>query len=272
MKAFRKSVTLLFITLVTFLTAPVATAAPKVTYPVIGVALRNQQNQVEDQNFVGSEWIEMWSGEYITVTIPSLTNKGAMFHVSFRQMSGLPGFYEPVLNQFQVGLQISQTSEIGWYEYMDGSRETYGSTTIYGQNLYFYSWSWWSDVGWQWSTVVAWGTGSGIDNPGTELDRTHFGTIPGEPREYGFIVTELYLDANKKPILGIFYDSAAGFSLQSSGNLSQWLNTTSTLQEYPELTFYQGGVEFKTSLMFPVPASGQPTFGPKQFFRLKGVE
>ncbi len=267
-----KNVTLLavLITLVSFFSTSSIAA---VKYPVIEQNLRNHLTAVRSAGtFVGSEHAEIWEKEYVAITVPSHPDKGILFRANFIPVFELPGFYEPLLTSYDGSVAARATADLGYYEYEDGSVEIYGSTTVLGQKIFFYSWSWWDDHGFeQWSVTVTWGPGSAIDESGTEIDRTHFGTLSAEVPKLGYeiITQELGLDGL---VIGLVFDTNADLVLEASTDPTDpkaWLPVGSFVEEVPDSSEYVEGIDFLGIVLTP-DLSGAPfNTSSRVFFRIK---
>ena len=215
---------------------------------------------------INGEFVDSTTGDAIAIDVPGTANGGYVFEVNFIDVVGLPGFRKPSLSSYGGIVGISPLSETGYYQYENGQREYYGSNTSLGIKIYFYSWSWLDQFGSErWSCDVTYGVGAGIDEPGAVISRAQFCSVPGEPKELGFMVTVSALQGNQM-IMAILFDSEADFKLEMSSDLRTWQRNYANPEVFEEDDIWVGGVLFRQALLYPItPPQG---LGPRKFFRL----
>jgi hypothetical protein len=248
-----------------------AQTIPTPIYPVYPSAVVDAtENFRAGGNIIHGEGTECW--EYEHIVIPTGDARGAIiYRITFNWHGILPnGFKMPVLTE--IGRQFAYPAypsiNSGIWQYEDGTKEFYGEMWGGAQTAFFYAWSWIDDLGREkWSTVVTWGQGAGINHAGTQIERSQFATRPGEPRELGFRILDIYT-RDGKPILGILSDEKSQFTLEASSSLKTWRPISSTFEALPELDAWIDGVWFKVMIAEPIPENGI-SFGEKQFFRLR---
>lgn len=235
------------------LLCPVSSDAA-VKYPVIGENLHGEIAGIRSSGaFIGGEFVEIWQGEYVAVGIESNPQKGMLFQVSFEQASGLEdGFLEPILTSSDYKFELSILERVGWFTYEDGSKEIFGYCPCMGQDIYFYSWSWYDTDGYErWSVVVTWGNLSGIDKAGSEIERTNLGTLDTEPCFAGHeLVTGDFLEDGDYAI-GAVFDSEAEFTIDATTDLTTWVVVEGQLEFVPESSEYFEGVNFVGVIITP---------------------
>ncbi len=262
----KKLIQIVIATILAILCLSAADAA--VNYPVISPNLRAQITQAQEADiFVGGEWTELWQGDRLAIAVPYSPNGGYLLEVQFLDMPGLPGYRKPVLST--TVLSIHPAQDVGYYQFADGTKEYYGSNSnLNGVKTFIYAWSWYDNLGYErWSVTVTYGDGADIYEPGMEIDRAQFGTIPGEPRELGFQTVAMEM-AGTQPVIGIFVDAEAEFILEGSTDLRSWHPLESTVEAVPDSETSYGGVDFRGGLVYPTAPTPQG-FGTKHFFRLK---
>jgi hypothetical protein len=270
-----KAITL-FLSLITAIfsitTAVCSAQTPTIVYPVYPDTVVTATENIRSTNTViNGEGTECW--EYEHIVIPTGGTKGAaVFRVTFDWHGILPqGFKMPIITE--VGPLNSYPyyplSHNGYWEYENGTKEYYGEVTLSATHkAFFYAWSWLDSMGREkWSTVVTWGEGAGVDQVGTQIDRSQFATRASEPRDLGFRILDIYT-RDGKPVLGVFADEKAEFALEASPDLKNWRSIASNLEALPELDTWLDGVWFKSIILEPIPENGV-SFGQKQFFRLR---
>lgn len=248
-----------------------AQTTPTPIYPVYPSAVVDATENIRAEgHIIHGEGTDCW--EYEFIVIPTGDARGAtIFRVTFDWHGILPnGFKIPVLTE--VGRPFVYPAYplggAGWWQYEDGTKVYYGELGAGTTTKFFYAWSWIDELGREkWSTVVTWGEGAGIDHVGTQIDRSQFATRPGEPRELGFRILDIYT-RNGKPILGILSEEKAQFTLEASPNLKTWRPISSTFETLPELDTWIDGVWFNVMIVEPIPEHGI-SFGKTQFFRLR---
>ena len=248
-----------------------AQTTPTPVYPVCPSAVVDATENIRAEgHIIHGEGSECWEYEYIV--IPTGDARGAtIFRVTFDWHGILPnGFKMPVLTE--VGRPFVYPAYplggAGWWQYEDGTKVYYGELGAGTTTKFFYAWSWIDELGREkWSTVVTWGQGAGIDHVGTQIERSQFATRPGEPRELGFRILDIYT-RDGKPVLGILADEKAQFILEASPNLKNWRPIATYREVLPELDAWIDGVWFKVMIDEPIPENGI-SFGEKQFFRLR---
>lgn len=253
--------------LVSLLTGMITPSLGAVDYPVCTQKLRDQITAWGEQGKrIHGEYVDSMSGDAIVIDVPGSPNGGYVFEINFIDVIGLPGYRKPSLSSYGGIIGISPLNEISYWEYPNGQREYTGSNNSLGIKVYFYAWSWFDEFYFEhWSCDVTYGVGASVDEPGAVISRAQFCTIPGEPKEIGFMITDNALQGDQM-VMAILFDSQADFKLEMSSDLRIWQRNYAQPEIVEEAEFEYGGVTFRQALLRPITPPGG--LGPRKFFRL----
>ncbi len=250
-----------------------ASARPVANYPIISQTTKSIIDTVGANGaFVGSEMCKMWDGEYIVITFSN--GATGVYKVGFRQVNGFVAI-EPTLTPYgQTTVALHPTDGTGYYPAWGANGESYWGWTkepISGDKIYFYCWADYSSTGVKRFNVdVTWGTGAGTDEPGQVIDRSHYGTVVGQPRYAGVKTGKFALVKNTngttKYTLEVTFDVyMKGFTFQTSTNLSTWTTTNGSVAVIDNSSSTYNGVETVRGLITFDPIAVP---GLKRWFRL----